>query len=66
MYTAWKNSMNEARNEGRREGILEGRREEILEEKVETAKRLLSENYSLNIIQTATNLTLDQIKSFAE
>ena len=70
MCTAWKNSMNEARNEGRREGRREGKIkgkiEGILEEKVETAKRLLSENYSLDIIQTATNLTLDQIKSFAK
>lgn len=57
MCMAWENSMNEARNEG----ILEGKREGVNEEKIETAKRLLAANISLDIVQRATELTLDQI-----
>ena len=44
---AWANSMNEA----------------IMGEKFETARRLLAKNYSLDIVQDVTQLTLDQIKS---
>ena len=58
MCMAWENSMNEARNEG----LKEGKREGVNEEKIETAKRLLAKNAPLEIIQDATELTLDQIK----
>ena len=62
MCMAWENSMNEARNEGLKEGKKEGKREGVNEEKIETAKRLLAKNAPLEIIQDATELTLDQIK----
>ena len=52
--------------DGRKEGKELGIKEGILGEKLETAKRLLAKNFSLDIIQKATNLTIYQIKSCVE
>lgn len=52
----------EGRAEGRAEGHAEGRAEGIKEEKLETAKRLLSAGVDVSTIVLATGLTVDEVK----
>lgn len=48
--------------EGRAAGHAEGRAEGIKEEKLETAKRLLSAGVDVSTIVLATGLTVDEVK----
>lgn len=48
---------------GEKRGIQKGRKEWILEGITETAKKLLSNNVSIDIISASTGLSLDEIKS---
>jgi predicted transposase/invertase (TIGR01784 family) len=48
-----------AKREGKREGKTEG----IREGKLDTARRMLNQDYSLEDIEKCTGLTIDEIKS---
>jgi hypothetical protein len=52
-----------AKREGKRQGKREGKREGIREGKLDTARRMLNQDYSLEDIEKCTGLTIDEIKS---
>ena len=53
------------KQEGRKEGVEKGRKEGIEETKKETARSLLDEGVDINIISSATGLSLQEIKNFS-
>jgi predicted transposase/invertase (TIGR01784 family) len=63
MQTIAQQLKNEGKNEGKKEGKKEGKREGKREEKIETAKRMLLNNFSVEQVITITGLTEQEVKA---
>lgn len=61
-----KEGLKKGIKEGRIEGVNEGIAQGISNEKVETAKRLLKNNYDVSLIELATGLSISEIKKIKE
>ena len=57
---------NEAIKEGRLEGIKEGIKEGIEKNTLETAKKMLDDNLSIDMVSKYTGLTKEEINSLKE